>query len=137
VRLYDPLENELPDAGMLVMQDAETGEQLFVDTHDPAFRERFVQAGERREAELREAFAHAGVDTLELATDDDLVDAVLRFSQMRKQRSKMSTGGALPLHLAPPSSVRGPSIPQVLRQAQDARGPSIPQGERNFAGGRR
>ena len=75
-----------------------------LDTHDPAFRERFVQAGERRETELRAAFADAGVDTLELATDDDLVDAVLRFSQMRKQRSRMSTGGALPLHLAPSAS---------------------------------
>ncbi|TMG99300.1 MAG: DUF58 domain-containing protein [Betaproteobacteria bacterium] len=104
VRLYDAAEMDLPDLGLVTIRDAETGEQLFVDTHDPAFRERFVQAGERRETELRAAFADAGVDTLELATDDDLVDAVLRFSQMRKQRSRMSTGGALPLHLAPSAS---------------------------------
>src|SRR5262245_31417368 len=38
VRLYDPLERELPDLGMLVLQDSETGEQLFVDTHDSKFR---------------------------------------------------------------------------------------------------
>ncbi|HET7159632.1 MAG TPA: DUF58 domain-containing protein, partial [Burkholderiales bacterium] len=61
VRLYDPLERELPDLGMLVVQDAETGEQLFVDTHDRAFRRRFAEAAARREAQLRSAFRHAGV----------------------------------------------------------------------------
>ena len=57
VRLYDPLEMELPDLGLLVVQDAETGEQLFVDTHDRGFRERFAAAAARREDELRAAFA--------------------------------------------------------------------------------
>ncbi len=38
IRLWDPREVELPDVGMIVMEDAETGEQLFVDTHDPKFR---------------------------------------------------------------------------------------------------
>jgi len=42
VRLYDALEMELPDAGMVIMEDAETGQQLFVDTHDAAFRRRFA-----------------------------------------------------------------------------------------------
>src|SRR2546423_7251217 len=53
VRLYDPLEMELPDLGLVTMQDAETGEQLFVDTHDRGFRRRFAAAAEKREAELR------------------------------------------------------------------------------------
>ena len=44
VRLYDPLEMELPDLGLLVIQDAETGEQVWVDTHDRGFRERFPEA---------------------------------------------------------------------------------------------
>jgi uncharacterized protein (DUF58 family) len=101
VRLYDAAEMELPDLGLLTIQDAETGEQLFVDTHDPGFRSRFIAAAQQNESELRAALTHAGVDTLELATDDDLVDAVLRFSQMRRQRSRMSAGGGLPAHLAP------------------------------------
>ena len=46
VRLYDPLEMELPDLGMLVVQDAETGEQIFVDTHDRGFRRRFEAAAQ-------------------------------------------------------------------------------------------
>jgi len=98
VRLYDPLEMELPDLGLLVMRDAETGEQLFVDTHDRTFRKRFAAAAERREKELRSAFGRAGVDTLELSTDDDLIDAILRFADLRKRRSQLAAGG-LPQHL--------------------------------------
>ena len=98
VRLYDPLEMDLPDLGLLVVQDAETGEQVFVDTHDPAFRRRFATAAERREAALRSAFRDAGVDALELSTDDDLVDTILRFADLRKRRSQLAGGGALPTH---------------------------------------
>jgi uncharacterized protein (DUF58 family) len=99
VRLYDPLEMELPDLGMLVIQDAETGEQLFVDTHDRGFRRRFAAAAEKREAELRSSFRQAGVDALELCTDDDLVDAVLRFADLRKRRTRLAGAGVLPQHL--------------------------------------
>ena len=96
VRLYDPLENELPDLGLLTMQDAETGEQLFVDTHDRGFRRRFVKAAEEREEALRAAFRNAGVDALELCTDDDLADTILRFADMRKRRSRLNAGAVLP-----------------------------------------
>jgi len=99
IRLYDAAELELPDLGLVTIQDAETGEQLFVDTHDAGFRERFVEAARRNEEQLHEALMRAGVDTLELATDDDLVDAVLRFAEMRRQRSRLSAGGGLPVHL--------------------------------------
>jgi uncharacterized protein (DUF58 family) len=99
VRLYDPLEMELPDLGLFVIQDAESGEQLFLDTHDRGFRKRFALAAERRETELRTAFRRAGVDTLELSTDDDLVDAILRFADLRKRRSQLAAGGGLPKHL--------------------------------------
>ena len=105
VRLYDPLERELPDMGMLVMQDSETGEQLFVDTHDKGFRKRFASVAERRERELRLALSRAGVDCLELSTDGDLVDALMRFADLRKRRSRLAGGsihaarGVLPGHL--------------------------------------
>jgi uncharacterized protein (DUF58 family) len=99
VRLHDPLEANLPDIGMLVVQDAETGEQIFVDTHDRAFRKRFSAAAHKREAQLRAAFRDAGVDALELSTEDDLVDAIRRFADMRKRRSRLATGGTLPKHL--------------------------------------
>jgi uncharacterized protein (DUF58 family) len=99
VRLYDPLEMELPDLGLLVIEDSETGEQVFVDTHDRGFRKRFAAIAEKREAELRTELRHAGVDALELSTDDDLVDAILRFADLRKRRSQLAAGGGLPQHL--------------------------------------
>jgi hypothetical protein len=68
------------------MQDAETGEQLYVDTHDKGFRRRFHEAAERREAGLNEAFRRAGVDAVSLSTDDDLVTAIVRMAKLRQKR---------------------------------------------------
>jgi uncharacterized protein (DUF58 family) len=99
VRLHDPLEANLPDLGMLVVQDAETGEQIFVDTHDRGFRKRFAAAAAKREAGLRAAFRQAGIDALELSTDDDLIDAIRRFADMRKRRTRFSSGVAMPAHM--------------------------------------
>ena len=98
VRLLDPMELQLPDLGLLTIRDAETGEQLLVDTHDAGFRRRFARIAAQREADLRQALVRAGVDALELSTDGDLVDAVMRFTEMRKRRSRRTAGG-LPAHL--------------------------------------
>ncbi|RZL94703.1 MAG: DUF58 domain-containing protein [Variovorax sp.] len=92
VRLYDPLELELPDLGLVPLTDAETGEQLWVDTHDAGFRKRFARIAAEREAALRGALAKAGVDALELSTADDLVESIVRFADMRKRRVR--SGGA-------------------------------------------
>ncbi len=104
VRIFDALEMDLPDIGLVTMRDAETGEQIVVDTHNRRFRERFAAAAERRETALREALARAGVDTLELGTDDDLVEAVLRFADLKKQRSRLANwngGGRSISHVRP------------------------------------
>ena len=98
VRVLDPLELDLPDLGLLTMRDAETGEQLVVDTHDAGFRKRFARIAAQREAELRAALVKCGVDALELSTDAELVDAIVRFVDMRKRRSQLTSGG-LPAHL--------------------------------------
>jgi uncharacterized protein (DUF58 family) len=99
VRLFDPLEAELPDLGLITMRDAESGEQMLVDTSNAKFRQRFAQIAEQRETELRQTLSRAGVDTLELSTEDDLVQSILRFTDMRKRRSRVGTGGKLPAHL--------------------------------------
>jgi uncharacterized protein (DUF58 family) len=96
LRLYDPLEMALPDAGLLTVQDAETGEQLFVDTSDPAFRARYEALAGQAEAELRAALGSAGVDALELATDDDLMATLLRFVALRRQRLRLPASQRLP-----------------------------------------
>lgn len=92
VRLYDPLELEMPNLGLVVMQDAETGEQLFVDTHDSGFRRRFASQAQAREDQLQAAFSEAGVDALELATDEPMVEAIMRFAEMRKMRGRLGAG---------------------------------------------
>lgn len=84
VRVFDALERELPDLGLVTMQDAETGEQLLVDTHDPGFRRRFVEAAEENERRIREGFRQAGVDAFELSTEDDIFDAIVRFASLRR-----------------------------------------------------
>ncbi|MBQ1764301.1 MAG: DUF58 domain-containing protein, partial [Aquincola sp.] len=92
VRLYDPLEMKMPDLGMVLMQDAETGEQMFVDTGARGFRQRFEKIAAEREAALMDGLARTGVDALELSTEDDLADALLRFVDARKQRSRLAAG---------------------------------------------
>lgn len=89
VRLVDPRETNLPDAGPMVLEDAETGEQLYVDTHDAGFRARFQEAARKREQALNEAFRHAGVAVLPLSTEDDLVRSIVRFTALRKQGRKV------------------------------------------------
>jgi uncharacterized protein (DUF58 family) len=88
VRLWDPREVELPDVGPMIIEDSETGEQMYVDTHDKKFRLRYKEAARQREAVLDQAFKHAGVDVLSLSTDDDLVRAIVRFAMLRQQRRR-------------------------------------------------
>jgi uncharacterized protein (DUF58 family) len=85
VRLWDPSEIDLPDIGVVIMEDAETGEQLYVDTSDKKFRQRFREAAQQREATLTETFKRSGVDILALSTEDDLVRAIARFAQSRRR----------------------------------------------------
>ncbi len=90
VRLTDPRERELPDIGVVVMEDSETGEQLYIDTHDKKFRERFRRAADQREENLKTIFKRVGIDLLPLSTEDDLVRAIVRFATMRKQRKAVA-----------------------------------------------
>ncbi len=90
VRLTDPRERELPDIGVVIMEDSETGEQLYIDTHDRKFRERFHQAAEKRDYDLSVIFRRTGIDMLPLSTEDDLVKSIVRFATMRKQRKQVA-----------------------------------------------
>lgn len=85
-RLFDPAEMNLPNAGLMLLQDSETSEQLFLDTANSKFRNRYMQLMAERETQLATCFAHAGVDALELSTDEDMANALMRFSELRKRR---------------------------------------------------
>jgi uncharacterized protein (DUF58 family) len=86
VRLWDPREVALPDIGPIIMEDAETGEQLYVDTRDKKFRQRFQEAAQQRTAALSETFKRAGVSHMSLSTEEDLVRALIRFINRRQRR---------------------------------------------------
>jgi uncharacterized protein (DUF58 family) len=99
VRLFDPLEMALPDVGLVTVEDAETGEQLLIDASDPEFRERYAAIAEAQEEALRDDLAQSGADTIELATDDDLLDALLRFADLRRHRGRQRSSSRFPAHL--------------------------------------
>ena len=88
VQLWDPREVELPDIGLMLMEDAETGEQIYVDTHDKKFRKRFAEAAQKRQAGMTASFKRAGVDALSLSTEEDLTRAIVRFATLREQRRR-------------------------------------------------
>ncbi len=88
VRLWDGREVEMPNAGFIYMEDAETGEQLGVDTGDPVFRQTFRELADRREAALRGGFARAGVDLYSISTEEDLVRAIVHMAAQRKMRRR-------------------------------------------------
>ena len=85
VRLWDPRETELPDVGVVLVEDSETGMQLSVDTSDRGFRRRFHEAASQREEALARAFRRIGVDELSLSTEEDIVPAILRFASVRNR----------------------------------------------------
>jgi len=89
VRLWDQAETDLPDVGTMIMEDAETGEQLYVDTRDKKFRNRFHSMMQQRDVELKQSFKRAGVDMLSLSTQDDMVRTIVHFAQQRKQLRKI------------------------------------------------
>jgi uncharacterized protein (DUF58 family) len=92
VWVQDPRESDLPDVGPLVLEDAETGEQLYVDTHDRHLRARFHDlAQERREALLR-TFKRQGADVLGLNTDGDMLYDLVRFA-LRRRRARSGASG--------------------------------------------
>ena len=99
VRLWDPMEMALPDVGLVTVEDAETGEQLFIDASDPAFRQRYAAIAGQQEDALIDGLARSGADVVELATDDDLLQALLRLSDLRRQRARLKSPQRAPAPL--------------------------------------
>ncbi|HMK98348.1 MAG TPA: DUF58 domain-containing protein [Acidimicrobiales bacterium] len=81
VRLVDPREYELPDAGLLFVEDAETGDQLLVDSSDPVFRQRLLAAAAEQDEDIRHAVARAKADLHVVSTEDDLLTAFVQMAR--------------------------------------------------------
>ena len=86
IQVVDRREFELPAAGMIYVEDAETGEVIFVDTDDPGFQQRLRAQADERQATLVADLRSAGLDLFTVSTDEDLVRALFRISQLRRRR---------------------------------------------------
>jgi len=88
VHLHDPRESVLPAAGLLTIEDAETGELLEVDSSRAAVRERFARTNADRLAELDRALRRAGVDTLSFSTAGSFAQMLQAFFETRRGRRR-------------------------------------------------
>jgi len=86
VDLHDPLETDIADVGMLTLEDAESGDLISVDTSDPAWRQHFARKAVAMATAKRQALASAGVDRVEINTDQDYAKALTLFFQKRNKR---------------------------------------------------
>jgi len=86
VTINDPRERELPDAGMIELRDAETGQYVFVDTHDRRVRQEYRSKNLQRIAERDELFRSTNVDVIDVFTDKPYGEALYKFFRMRERR---------------------------------------------------
>ncbi|MFI7640035.1 DUF58 domain-containing protein [Nonomuraea sp. NPDC049400] len=87
LRIVDTADDVLPEAGLIVVEDAETGEQLVVDSADPLLRVRFREAVDARDARLTAGMRRAGVPVHRIDTDRDLAEALVEVVARTKDRS--------------------------------------------------
>ena len=88
LRIVDTADDVLPEAGLIVVEDAETGEQLVVDSADPLLRVRFREAVEARDAGLTAGMRRAGVPVHRVETDRDLAETLVEVvAKTRDRRS--------------------------------------------------
>jgi uncharacterized protein (DUF58 family) len=86
VRIVDPVELDLPDIGLVMVEDVETGEQVLVDTSDPLLRQRLTAEVQAREDALADAMRRAGVAAHRITTDQDLIRALVGMVRRSRRR---------------------------------------------------
>lgn len=86
VVISDPREHELPDCGWLTLEDAETGQQVELNTSDPAVRRGWAALAEDFNRKLHRTLGAAGIDSLDLSTDRSFITPLLSFFGTRKRR---------------------------------------------------
>jgi uncharacterized protein (DUF58 family) len=86
LRVIDAADEELPDAGLVVVEDAETGEQLIIDSSDPLLRARLRAGVEGRDVGLAAGMCRAGVPIHRIGTDADLATALIEVVASTQRR---------------------------------------------------
>lgn len=93
VWIRDPAEEELPDVGVIPIRDPETGQQAWVDSSDRRVRAAYREMVQARQGEVREILRRARVDALELSTAASMVEPLVRFITLRRQRGRWHSPG--------------------------------------------
>lgn len=92
VRISDRWERELPDVGLVEIEDPESGELLLVDTSDRQVREAFAEVSSERDVVLDHARNRSGIELIELSTGEDFIRPLRRFLKRRRVRRSYRTG---------------------------------------------
>ena len=90
VEVFDPAEKSLPDTGLVTLLDAETGEEILIDTSNPDFRRRFAKEIKTQELLLKRAFGQCGVDHILVPSNQSVADPLVKFFKKREKR--LATG---------------------------------------------
>lgn len=83
VRLSDPAEFELPNAGFIRLFNAETGDTTWVNSSSPAIRERFEEEFKNKELKILKEFKRSGIDSVSVRTDKDFIPQLMKLFKSR------------------------------------------------------
>ncbi len=83
LKIYDKGETKLPPVGLLRLKDAESGQEMWVDTMSGKVRREYEQWWNKQDAKVRETFKHSGVDNVAISTDEDYVKPIIKLFKKR------------------------------------------------------
>ena len=83
IRVYDPRETELPNVGIVELEDAESGRKAWVDTSSRAVRDHYAEAWRQRSADIESTLRHNRIDTATISTDGDYVTELIKLFRQR------------------------------------------------------
>lgn len=86
IRIADPRELEMPDVGFLELEDAETGEQILIDTSDPVVRKSFSDSAYQDRSILDRTFRSMDLDNVQILTDKPYIEPLMGFFRLRAKR---------------------------------------------------
>jgi len=86
VNIHDVREHDIPDVGLISLEDGESGEQILVDTSDPEFRQSFMELAVGRREKMMKFHRSQGIDLIDIKTDEDWAKALIKFFRIRKGR---------------------------------------------------
>jgi uncharacterized protein (DUF58 family) len=86
IPIFDPRERDLPDIGIITVEDAETGEQIEINTSSKATLDAYAHLADKRRADLERTLVRHGIDSIELQTDADYIPALRGFFRTRERR---------------------------------------------------